>query len=54
MVWMDGLDGWSGWSKAMFELTDSMEWTRLEQTMQIGHRFSLAIPVPNVIVNKKN
>ena len=34
-------------SKAMFELTQSMEWTRLEQTLKIGHRIPLAIPIPN-------
>ena len=32
-------------SKAMFELNQSMEWTRLEQTLQIEHTASLAIPI---------
>ena len=32
-------DNWKK-SKAMFELTQSMEWTRLEQTLQIEHCYS--------------
>ena len=40
-------------SKAMFELTQSMEWTRLEQTMQIEHWASLAIPLPDELVYDK-
>ena len=36
-------------SKAMFELSQSMEWTRLEQTLQIEHYGGLlAIPIPDV------
>ena len=34
-------------SKAMFELSQSMEWTRLEQTLQIDHLAPLAIPIPD-------
>ena len=34
-----------GRSKAMFELSQSMEWTRLEQTLQIEHWAPLAIPI---------
>ena len=35
-------------SKAMFELSQSMEWTRLEQTLQIEHNGGpLAIPIPD-------
>ena len=41
-------------SKAMFELSQSMEWTRLEQTLQIGHWASLAIPIPDELVCEKN
>ena len=33
--------------KAMFELTQSMQWTRLEQTLQIDHLAPLAIPIPD-------
>ena len=40
-------DNWKK-SKAMFELSQSMEWTRLEQTLQIEHfGHSLAIPIPD-------
>ena len=34
-------------SKAMFELSPSMEWTRLEQTLKIEHFDPLAIPIPD-------
>ena len=40
-------------SKAMFELTQSMEWTRLEQTLQIGHWAPLAISIPDELVHEK-
>ena len=41
-------------SKAMFELSQSMEWTRLEQTLQIGHYGApLAIPIPDELVSKQ-
>ena len=40
-------------SKEMFELTQSMKWTRLEQTLQIGHYVPLAIPIPDELVYKK-
>ena len=40
-------------SKAMFELSQSMEWTRLEQTFQIGHWALLAIPIPDEFVYEK-
>ena len=41
-------------SKAMFELTQSMQWTRLEQTLQIDHWAPLAIPIPDELVCEKN
>ena len=41
-------------SKAMFELTQSMEWTRLEQTLKIGHLGPLAIPIPDELVSKQD
>ena len=42
-------------SKAMFELSQSMEWTRLEQTLQIEHYGGhLAIPIPDELVCEKN
>ena len=37
-------------SKAMFELTQSMEWIRLEQTLKIGHWTPFAIPVPDELI----
>ena len=43
-----------GRSKAMFELTQSMQWTRLEQTLQIEHDCPLAIPIPDELVCEKN
>ena len=51
-----GGDSTGGISKAMFELSHSMEWTRLEQTLQIHHNIggSLAIPIPDDLVCKKN
>ena len=42
------------YSKAMFELTQSMEWTILEQTLQIEHFRPLAIPIPDELVCEKN
>ena len=43
-------------SKAMFELTQSMEWTRLEKTLQIEHKRGgqLAVPIPDQLVCEKN
>ena len=41
------------YSKAMFELSQSMEWTRLEQTLQIKHWAPLAIPIPDELVCEK-
>ena len=42
------------YSKAMFELSASMQWTRLEQTLKIGHLVPLAIPIPDELVGEKN
>ena len=42
------------YSKAMFELTQSMEWTRLEQTLKIEYWTSLAIPIPDELVSKQD
>ena len=39
-------------SKAMFELSQSIEWTRLEQTLKVENFASLAIPIPDELVNK--
>ena len=43
-----------GRSKAMFELSQSMQWTRLEQTLQMDHYgYPLAIPIPDELVCEK-
>ena len=41
-------------SKAMFELTQSMQWTRLEQTLKIDYYHTLAIPIPDELVSKQD
>ena len=41
------------YSKAMFELSASMQWTRLEHTLKIGHCAPLAIPIPDELVYEK-
>ena len=42
-------------SKEMFELSQSLEWTRLEQTLQIDHYGGqLAIPIPDEMVSKQD
>ena len=41
-------------SKAMFELSQSMEWTRLEQTSQNEHFLPLVIPIPDELVSKQD
>ena len=40
-------------SLAMFELSASMQWTRLEHNLKIGHNFPLAIPIPDELVLEK-
>ena len=35
------------YSKAMFELSQSLQWTKMEQTLQIKHWAPLAIPIPD-------
>ena len=40
-------------SKAIFELSsETMQWTRLEQTLQFDHSWPLAIPIPDELVSK--
>ena len=41
------------YSKAMFELTQFLEWKKLEQTLEIGHLAPLAIPIPDELVSKQ-
>ena len=51
VIAMGGFTDFAGTiSKAMFELTQSMEWTILEQTLQIEHWASPAIPIPDELV----
>ena len=40
-------------SKAIFELSQSMGWTTLEQTLKINHYWPLAIPIPDELVREK-
>ena len=48
-----GGNSFGGRSKAMFELTQTMEWTRLEQSLEIEHLAPLAIPIPDELVCEK-
>ena len=41
------------YSRAMFELNQSLEWTKLEQTLKIDHWAPLAIPIPDELVFKQ-
>ena len=54
VIAMGGETNSGKYSEAMFELTQSMEWTRLEQTLQIDHWAPLAIPIPDELVCEKN
>ena len=54
VIAMGGRSSGSLASKAMFELSQSMEWTRLEQTLQIGHLVPLAIPIPDELVHESS
>ena len=40
-------------SKNIFELSASMQWTRLEQTLQINHRNHFLLTIPDELVNEK-
>ena len=54
VIVMGGSTAPEEYSKTMFELAKSMEWTRLEQTFQIEHGFPLAIPIPDELVYEKD
>ena len=55
VIVMGGITNSAGYSKAMFELSQSMEWTRLEQTLQIRHEGEpLVIPIPDELVSKQD
>ena len=53
VIVMGGITAPFEYSMAMFELSQSMEWTRLEQTLQIEHYHPLAIPIPDELVCEK-
>ena len=53
VIAMGGISSGSRFNKAMFELSQSMQWTRLEQTLQIEHRGPLAIAIPDELVSKQ-
>ena len=40
-------------SKAMFELTDSMEWKPMEQTLKRDHFIPIAFAIPDELVKEK-
>ena len=53
VIVMGGLN-WHLWAtKAIFELSASMQWTKLEQTLKIGHWKPVAIPIPDELVFEK-
>ena len=54
VIAMGGMTESGGTSKAMFELTQSMDWARLDQTLQIQHGAPLAIPIPDELVSKQD
>ena len=54
VIVMGGSTADGEYSKAMFELSSSMQWTRLEQTLKIGHLAPLALPIPDELVFEKN
>ena len=55
VIAMGGSEGPGKYSKAMFELSASMEWKRLEQTLHIDHYGGqLAIPIPDELVSKQD
>ena len=51
IIVMGGVTEYYETSKAIFELSNSMQWTRLEQTLQMDHRIPLAIPIADELVH---
>ena len=49
-----GVIAMGGYSKAMFELSQSLQWTRLDQTLKIEHFAPLAVPIPDELVSKQD
>ena len=54
VIVMGGKTASEEYSEAMFELSQSMEWTRLEQSLEIEHLGPLAIPIPDELVSKQD
>ena len=54
IIVMGGLQADGEISKAMFELTDSMEWIPMKQTFQHDHYMPLAVPIPDELVFEKD
>ena len=54
VIAMGGNTATGEYSKAIFELSQSMQWTRLEQSLKIEHFAPLAIPIPDELVCEKN
>ena len=53
VIAMGGYTNYGTRSKALFELSQSMQWTRLEQSLEIEHLCPLAIPIPDELVSKQ-
>ena len=53
VILMGGITEDNQYSKAMFELTESMEWNPMEQTLKHDHFVPLAIPIPDDLVKEK-
>ena len=53
VIAMEGQTESGEWSEAMFELSDSMQWTKLRQTLQHDHLYPLAIPIPDKFVSEQ-
>ena len=39
--------------RSLFELSNSMQWTTLEQTLELDHYFPFAVQLPDELVNEK-
>ena len=39
--------------KSLFELSNSMQWTTLEQTLELNHYFPCAVQLPDELVNER-
>ena len=53
VIVMGGLTKKYNLSKAIFELSKSMQWTRWKQSLQIGHYSHLAIPIQDELIYEK-